>query len=110
MGFADLVTAVDRVAQALLGGVAVTYAPEVGDPVEVTGLFDERYVLRSPGRAEAEAIAPSVFLRLEDLPTDPADDDPTLVIGGTSYQVIERQPDGQGGIRLILQLAPAGGS
>lgn len=104
MAFADLVTAADRAAQVALGGELVTYAPEVGAPVEVTGIFDEQYVL-AKGSAEAgvETLGPAVFLRLEDLPEDPEDDEPTVTIRGVEYRVVERRPDGLGGIVLALQ-------
>lgn len=111
MSFAELVAAVDRAAIAAFGDkdgngepVPVTYAPAVGSPASVTGIFSEQYVL-AKGTADAgvEAIAPSVFLRLDDLPTDPEDDEPTLTIRGVAYRVIERQPDGLGGILLGLR-------
>jgi hypothetical protein len=105
MGFDDLVDDASRAAQAALGGETVTYRPELGAPVDVTGIFDRQYVL-AKGTAEAgvEALGPAVFLRLEDLPTDPEDDDPTLTIGGLDYRVIERRPDGMGWIVLALRL------
>lgn len=107
MTFAELVAGADRAAQAALGGETVTYAPTVGATVPVTGIFDEQYVL-SKGTAEAgvEVLGPAVFLRLEDLPADPRDEDeePTLTIRGDVYRVVERRPDGMGGIVLALRL------
>ncbi len=104
MAFSDLVALVDRAAQAALGGELLTYTPEAVGPVEVTGIFDEQYVL-AKGTAEAgvETLGPAVFLRLEDLPTDPEDDEPTLTIRGAVYRVTERRPDGMGGIVLALR-------
>ena len=110
MGFTDLVAAADRAAQGLLGGVAVIYQPEVGEPVTVTGMFDECYVLVETGQASVEQTAPAVFLRLEDLPDDPDDDEPILTIGDTDYLVRERKRDSLGGLMLVLRLAPAGSS
>lgn len=106
MAFADLITAADRAVQHHLGGVVVSYQPDVGVAVEVTGIFDEAYIL-AKGDAEAgvEAAGPAVFFRLEDLPVDPEDDEPLLRIGGREYRVIERRPDGLGGILLPLRLA-----
>lgn len=108
MAFPDLVAATDRAAQEHLGGVSVTYAPEVGDPVVVQGLFDEQYRLADdePG---SEQTVPAVMLRLSDLPVDPVDDDPTLTVEGVDYSVRERQADGMGGIRLLLRRASGGG-
>lgn len=105
-GFAAQVEQVDRAAMAELGGEPVIYQPAIGDPVEVTGIFDDRFVL-SQGDAEAgvETVGPAVFLRLEDLPTDPEQDDPVIVIRGLVYRVIERRPDDMGGIVLALRVA-----
>lgn len=104
MSFAALMAAVDRAAQAALGGEELLYKTAAGATYEVTGLFSEQYVL-AKGTAEAgvEAVGPAVFFRLEDLPTDPEVDDPTLTIGGVNYRVVERQPDGIGGITLVLR-------
>lgn len=104
MSFADLVAAADRAAQSALGGESVIYRPSVEAAVEVTGIFDEQYVL-AKGTAEAgvESVGPAVFFRLEDLPVDPDEDEPTLEIRGVEYRVIERRPDGVGGIVLGLR-------
>lgn len=104
MSFDELVAQVDRAAQLALGGETVTYAPQVGVAVPVTGIFDEAYVL-AKGSAEAgvETLGPAVFFRFEDLPADPEDDEPTLTIRGVEYGVTERRPDGIGGIVLALR-------
>lgn len=115
MGFADLIAFTDRAAQTHLGGVAVTYAPSVGDPVTTNvdgdpllGIFDERYKVADPGGAGVELVTPAVSLRLEDLPIDPAEDDPTLTILGVDYTVRGRETDGTigGSIRLLLRVVP----
>lgn len=106
MAFSDLVAAADRAAQKHLGGVAVSYHPEGGPPADVVGIFDEAYqLLKADAEAGVESSGPAVFLRLADLPVDPEDDEPTLVIAGASYRVVERRPDGLGGIVLVLRLA-----
>lgn len=105
MAFADLVADTDRAVQAALGGELVTYDPAgAGVPVQVTGIFDEQYVLAKGGaEAGVETLGPAVFLLLADLPTDPEDDEPTLTIRGVNYRVIERRPDGMGGVVLALR-------
>jgi len=101
--FFDLIATVDRAAQDLLGGVPVIYRPAVGVPVPVTGMFDEHYVLvQGDAHAGVQSISPAVFLRLEDLPGDPVQDDATLTIGGVDYTAEERKPDGIGGIVITL--------
>lgn len=105
MDFAELVGAVDRAALAHLGSVPVVYRPEFGEPVEVDGIFDAQFVLVDAGEAGVESRVPAVFLRLEDLPTDPTlDREPTITVGGVGYQVIGRRPDGAGGVLLLLHL------
>lgn len=103
--FGAAVAAADRVVQGKLGGVTVTYQPTTGLAVPVVGMFDAQFLL-AKGTAEAgvEALGPAVFFRLEDLPMDPEVDEPTLTIGGDQYRVIERRPDGLGGIVLVLRL------
>jgi hypothetical protein len=97
----------DRAVQAHLGGEAVTYASLLGT-FPVTGMFDENYVLiEGAAHAGVEQIGPSVWLRLEDLPVHPDQDEPVLTIKGQAYVVRERQVDkGGGSIRLLLHLAP----
>ena len=108
MGYAALVLAADRAAQAHLGSVTATYTPGGGDPVSVVGLFDERFVkVSADPHGAVESIGPAFFCLLADLPTDPEDDDPTLTIGGVAYDVVERQRDGLGGIRLLLHVGAA---
>lgn len=104
MAFADLVASVDHATRDHLGGVDVVYAPAVGEPVIVDGLFDANFVLIDEGHAGAEQRGPAVFLRLDELPADPDDDDPIITIGSTEYRVRERQRDSLGGIRLLLHL------
>lgn len=107
MSFDDVIARVDRAAIRVFGeSTPVLYLPDedYAEATPVTGIFDEQYVL-AKGTAEAgvEALGPAVFLRLEDLPTDPEDDDPTLTIRDVDYRVIERRPDGMGGIVLALR-------
>jgi hypothetical protein len=105
--FDTLIRRVDRAAQSQLGGELVTYAPAVGAPVQVTGIFDANYVLvtGSIGNTGVEALGPAVFFRLEDLPVDPEDDEPILTIRGVDYKVLERRPDDMGGIVLAIRRA-----
>jgi hypothetical protein len=105
MSFADLMAAVDSTVIRVLGEpVPVTYTPNGGASVPVTGIFDEQFVL-AKGSADAgvEVSIPAVFFKLADLPVDPEVDDPTLIIGGVSYRVRERVGAGMGGIVLGLR-------
>jgi hypothetical protein len=70
--------------------------------VDVRGIFDAAYVRVEAGRAGVSSSGPAVFLRLEDLPTDPENDEPIMTVAGVNYTVREAQKDGQGGIHLLL--------
>ncbi len=103
--FAARLARVDRSVQAKLGGVPVVYAPAIGHPVTVTGIFEASYVLvQGDPIAGVEAGVPAVFVLLQDLPTDPEQDDPLITVGGILYRVFERRPDGMGGVTLALRL------
>lgn len=105
MSFDELVAEVDEVVKSDLGGETILYRTDLGGPaVPVTGIFDEPYIL-AKGSAEAgvEALEPSVWVSLADLPEHPETDEPTLTIRGNEYRVTERRPDGKGGIVLALR-------
>jgi hypothetical protein len=107
MTFASLIANADRAAQVILGGVDVVYQPQSGASVTVTGIFDDAYVAVDNGNAGVEQVGPVVWLRLEDLPVHPDDDEPTITINSVDYIVRERQVDGTvgGSIRLLLHKA-----
>lgn len=103
MAFPDLAAAADRVVQATLGVVATWQSDEWGDAL-VPGVFDEAYELADPSGAGVESLGPTLSaVRASDLPAH-VDDDPDarLIIGEKRYRVVERQPDGMGGLRLLL--------
>lgn len=102
LSYADHIARADRAAQVRLGGTTVTYAPGVGAPVSVTGIFDEAYAHVQEGGAGIESVGPSVRLMLADLPLDPANDTPLLTIGGVVYRPHTRIREGMGAIRLLL--------
>lgn len=104
MTFLDHVTAIDRAAQAHLGGVTVTWRSDGWGDAEVVGMFDRNYVRVDASEAGVEQVGPAFFCRLEDLPRHPSEDEsaPRLIIDGLTYQIAERQEDGAGGVRLLL--------
>lgn len=102
MNWADHIERMDRAVIASLGNDAVLYAPGVGAPVNIRGVFDEAYVRVETGQAGVESVGPAVFLRLSDLPLDPEEDEPTLTIRGKVYHPRGRERDGEGGILLML--------
>jgi len=103
MAFADLVASADRAALASLGGEPVVYAPAVGSPVTITGIFESNFPLTTPyGFAGNERQGPTLFLLLADLPSNPDTDDATLTVRGLHYKIRERERDGLGGIHCNL--------
>lgn len=103
MSFADLLQAVDVTSRALLGE-DVIYTPGVGAAVTARGIFDAAYVRVDAGNAGVSSSVPAVFLSLDDLPTDPSDDEDCRVTRlGVIYKVREAEPDGLGGVLLFLQ-------
>lgn len=106
MDFADLVAGVDRAAQESLGGVLFTYQPEDGEPVDdVPGIFDENYLLAQEGEASARTVTPALWVRLEDLPVHPNEDDPIITVSGKTYRVRDVSTDGDVGGAIVLFLS-----
>jgi hypothetical protein len=104
MSFAALLEQADRaVLNGPLGG-AVTYTPTVGDAETVRGIFDATYTKVDAGEAGVSLTGPAVFLRIGDLPSDPVTDiTATVTVGSQEYKVREAEPDGTGGVLLLLQ-------
>jgi hypothetical protein len=102
MSFIDLLAAVDRsVAREL--GETVTYAPGVGEAVEVEGVFDSLFELVPLGEPGVASNGPAVFLLIADLPSSPlADKAARVTIRGVTYRPHTPRPDGQGGVVLEL--------
>lgn len=104
MGFAELLAVADRAVRDHLGAT-IRYRPEFGDPVDVRGIFDATYLRADVGMAGVATCGPAVFLRLEDLPTDPTKDNPLITVNGVNYRRKEAHRDGQGGVVLFLMRA-----
>lgn len=94
----------DRIVRSQLGeDDPITYTPGVGDPVFVTGVFDDAYLRVDAGQPGIASSGPAVFLSLGDLPTDPETDTAaTVTIAGVMYSPYEVQKDGLGAVLLHL--------
>lgn len=105
-GFADLLGIADRAVREILGS-SVSYAPGTGAPVSVLGVFDAAYQRVDLGSSGVSSVGPAVFLRLEDLPTNPETDAACRVtVAGVTYLAHTVEPDGLGGVRLLLTRTP----
>lgn len=94
-----------------LRGEAVTY--DAGTPTEVTGVFTEEpsgVATKADTDAGFEVRGPFVRFLIADLPGDPEADDPTITIRSVAYSVIERTPNGMGGIEFHLRTGFAASS
>lgn len=101
MSFASLLAVADSAIRSTLGG-AVTYTPSVGAAVEVDGIFDAAYV-RVDLEAGVSSSGPAVFLSLADLPSSPVTDTAaTITVDAVTYRAHTVQPDGLGGVLLLL--------
>lgn len=83
-------------------GDPTIYTSSSGQAAQPKGIFDDAFVHVDAGEAGVTSTGPAVFYRLVDLPTDPENDEPELVIAGVTYRVIDVQKDGQGGVMLRL--------
>lgn len=103
----DFTAHIERVNATVIGGPtggSVTYTPGAGAAVAVRGVFDALYVKVDAGNTGVSSSGPAVFLTLSDLPSDPSDDlSARVTVAGTEYKVREAQPDGVGGVHLLLQ-------
>lgn len=107
MAFPALLAVADRAVRQHLGGAVVYTAGAAagGGVATVDGVFDSVYVRQVAGQPGVVSTGPAVFLRLEDLPSDPETDQPTITVDGRSYSVREPHKDGIGGVLLLLHLA-----
>ncbi len=104
MGFADLMAVADRSVRQKLGG-SVTYTPTVGAAVVVDGIFTASHTNVDEGNegGGVSTVAPTCFLTLDDLPSDPKTDTTArLTVAGVDYSWHDVQPDGMGGALLLL--------
>jgi hypothetical protein len=85
-------------------GQAVQYRTGAGQVVTIDDvIFDDGHVRIDATPAGVTSTGPWVFVKLADLPTDPEEDDPDVMVNGTTYRVFEVQRDGQGGAKLMLK-------
>lgn len=89
----------------------ITYQPvAVGDDSSspdaftVAGVFDAAHLsLQIHDGVEYSTVGPTLGVRLSDFQVPPAQGDIVLIDDTTSYEVIDVQPDGQGGALLVLR-------
>lgn len=81
----------------------VTYTSGAGAVATPRGVYDALYVKADAGEVGVSSGGPAVFLQLADLPTSPETDlEARVTVDGQEYTIREVQPDGQGGVVLLL--------
>ena len=95
---------IDSPIRKLLGS-AVTYTPGGGAPQQVRGVFESAYARADAGNPGISTAVPAFFARVSELASNPMVDLEALVtVDGTVYRIREVQPDGLGGVVLLLHL------
>lgn len=84
-------------------GENVTYTPanRPGPSFVVDGIFNEMYQEVDQGGVVVTSQQPNLGIRLSDFPNPPFNED-KVAIRGFMYKVIDVQPDGEGGAKLLL--------
>jgi hypothetical protein len=95
----------DSVIQTCMGtfGQSVVYIYAAGSSITINGIFDAAHksVSMKDG-LQFSSVHPTLGVRLADFTTPPITGD-SLVIDGTTYYVVDQEPDGSGMTNLILQ-------
>ncbi|OFZ54973.1 MAG: hypothetical protein A2428_03105 [Bdellovibrionales bacterium RIFOXYC1_FULL_54_43] len=82
-------------------GTPVSYTPNGGDEIQISGVFSNAHILVEVGGVPQSMTAPTLGIRLADLPAKPTKDD-QITIKGLNYRITDSQEDGEGGTTLIL--------
>lgn len=85
-------------------GVAVTYTPQGQAAQSITAIFDNAHeAVEVQAGVPVSSTRPVLNVRLSDLSVTPRIGD-TVVVGGTTYEVMDYQPTGNGDARLLLSV------
>lgn len=93
-------------------GTAFTFIPiddgVQGTPIELQGIFDDAHAEEVPdagGEVVISTHVPVIGVRLSDFPNgrEPQQGD-VIQREGVTYDIVDTEPDGQGGSRIILHV------
>lgn len=106
MSFSDLLSAADDATlEHLTGSEVVEYRDGEGTRTRIAAIFEAKHQTLSLGETGISAFAPSLFLRLSDLTSDPREDTrATFIVNGRHYAARDTQRDGQGCALVMLHL------
>lgn len=82
-------------------GERVVYWPASEPSFEIRAVFDASFQMVDAGGAMIQSTQPRLGVRLSEFAQEPREGD-RVEVRGTIYDVIEYQPDGQGGASLML--------
>lgn len=83
-------------------GDSAEYAPVSAPSYPLAGVFTNAHTEVQPGQSGYSTTRPAFDVRLADMEDEPRQRD-RLTVGGVEYEVWDHQPNGQGGIRLLLR-------
>ena len=85
-------------------GDGATYTPVTGSPATFTGIFDAPHTAIDIGEISVSDRRPTFLCRASDVPAGAKGGNAgdTLLVDGTTYRVIDLEPDGQGMTRIVL--------
>lgn len=106
MGFEDLIDPVNRAVGDTLGIPGVWTPKGSGLPVSVRAVFRREHRVFDPETgANVATTQSSAWIRTADLPREALEND-RFAIAGLEFLIAAIEPDGQGGVVLVLELEP----
>lgn len=83
-------------------GESITYQPQVGAPSPIVAVFDVAgAVVDLQAGVPVQSTAPTLLVRLADLPARPRAGDHFTRANGQAYEVTSVTPDGPGAVKLV---------
>jgi hypothetical protein len=102
MGFEELAQGVNRQVSSILG-IPATWTRQSGPPVSLPAIFRREHRVFDPETgAPVATTQSSAWVNVADLGGEPAEDD-RFSIAGLEFVIAGLEPDGQGGMLLVLQ-------
>lgn len=85
-------------------GDSAVYTKAAGGSATFTGIFDAPHIAVDIGEISISDRRPTFLCRTSDIPSGAAGGDAgdTLMVDGTTYRVVDLEPDGQGMTRIVL--------
>jgi hypothetical protein len=85
-------------------GVAFTYTPNVGAPIESIGIFDAAYFAAPGGEVDVESSQPQLHYETAKITAKPVYGE-KITVNGNDYVIVGVHPDGTGTTILRLEIA-----